>query len=86
MYKIPETSINQKVGDELVILNLESGHYFGLDEVGARMVELIGEHGEVDKVVACMVEEYDASQSQIKADLEDLLKELTKNNLIVEIP
>lgn len=86
MYKIPETSINQKVGDELVILNLESGHYFGLDEIGARMVELIGEHGEVDKVVACMVEEYDASQSQIKADLEDLLKELTKNNLIVEIP
>ena len=84
MYKIPETSVNQKVGDELVILNLESGHYFGLDEVGARMVELIGEHGEVDKVVACMVEEYDACSTQIKGDLEELLSELTKNNLIVK--
>ena len=85
MYKIPETSVNQKVGDELVILNLESGHYFGLDEVGARMVELIGEHGQVDKVVECMAQEYDAPQSQIKSDLEELLRELTKNNLIVEI-
>ncbi len=85
MYKIPDTSVNQKVGDELVILNLESGHYFGLDEVGARMVELIGEHGEPEKVVACMMEEYDASQSQIKADLEDLLRELTKHNLIEKI-
>ena len=82
MYKIPETSVNQKVGDELVILNLESGHYFGLDEIGARMVELIGKHGEVDKVVACLVEEYDASQSQIKDDLEELLNELLKNKLI----
>ena len=86
MYKIPETSINQKVGDELVILNLDSGLYFGLDEVGARMVELIDEHGHVEKVVACMVEEYDASQSQIQSDLEELLGELTKNNLIVEVP
>ena len=86
MYKIPETSINQKVGDELVILNLESGHYFGLDEVGARMVELIAEHGHVDKVVACMAEEYDAPQAQIKDDLVELLRELTKNNLIVEDP
>ena len=69
-----------------MILNLETGHYFGLDEVGARMVELIGEHGDVEKVVACMVEEYDASQSQIKADLEELLKELVINNLVVQIP
>ena len=86
MYKIPETSVNQKVGDELVILNLESGNYFGLDEVGARMVELIGEHGHVDKVVACMLEEYDTSQMQIKADLEELLQELKKNDLIIEVP
>lgn len=86
MYKIPETSINQKVGDELVILNLESGHYFGLDEVGARMVELIAEHGQVNKVVACMAEEYDASEAQIKHDLEELISELLRNDLIVEIP
>ena len=85
MYKIPETSVNQKVGDELVILNLESGHYFGLDEVGARMVELIGEHGEIDKVVACLTEEYDANEAQIKAGLEELLGELKKNKLIEEV-
>ena len=85
MYKIPETSVNQKVGDELVILNLESGHYFGLDEVGARMVELIGEHGEIDKVVTCLIEEYDATPAQIKGDLEELLTELVKNNLIVQV-
>lgn len=74
------------MGDELVILNLESGDYFGLDEVGARMVELITQHGEVEKVVTCMAQEYDAPRSQIKADLEELLSELRKNKLILEIP
>lgn len=85
MYKIPETSVNQKVGDELVILNLETGHYFGLDEVGARMVELLEEHGQVDKVAAILAEEYDAPEAQIKNDLEELLRELVKNKLIVEL-
>ena len=85
MYKIPETSINQKVGDELVILDLDSGKYFGLDEVGARMVDLLGEHGEPAKVVEIMVEEYDAPGEQIEADLNELIVELVSNNLIVEV-
>ena len=84
MYKIPETSVNQKVGDELVILDLESGKYFGLDEVGARMVDLLGEHGEPEKVVEVMSAEYDAPSEQIKSDLDELVTELVKNNLIIE--
>ncbi len=84
MYKIPQTSVNQKVGDELVILDLDSGKYFGLDEVGARMVDLLAEHGEPEKVVQIMAEEYDASAQQIEGDLDNLITELLKNNLIVE--
>jgi len=82
LYKIPETSVNQKVGDELVILDLESGKYFGLDEVGARMVDLLGEYGEPEKVVEIMVAEYDAGKEQIETDLNELIAELVKNNLI----
>ncbi len=84
MYKIPETSVNQKVGDELVILDLESGKYFGLDEVGARMVDLLAEHGEPAKVVEIMIQEYDAPADQIESDLKNLIDELMNNNLIVE--
>ena len=84
MYKLPENCVNQKVGDELVILDLDSGKYFGLDEVGARMVELIDEHGEVDKVVAKMLDEYDAGEEQLKTDLEELLLQLISHDLLIK--
>lgn len=82
-YRISESAVNQKVGEELVILDLESGNYFGLDEVGARMVELIGEHSEVGSVVELLVQEYDAPVEQIRSDLEALLEELIGHGLVV---
>ena len=84
MYKIPETSVTQKVGDELVILDLDSGKYFGLDEVGARMIELIGESGDLNKVVSTMLNEYDVEEAQLRVDLDELLTELIQHNLITK--
>lgn len=34
---IPAQVLARRVGEEIVILNLESGVYFGLDPVGARI-------------------------------------------------
>lgn len=43
--KIPDQVVTRQVSDETVLLNLESGTYFGLDPVGSRFLELLEAEG-----------------------------------------
>ena len=84
--RIPANVNFQNLNDELVILDLESGKYFGLDPVGARIWTLIGEHGSLIKVLGAMLEEYNASQEQLERDLLKLVEELAAQKLVVIDP
>jgi hypothetical protein len=80
--KIPDGVMFRILGGEAVLLNLASGTYFGLDEVGTRMWQLMSEHGSTDKVVEAMLEEYEVEESLLQRDLDKLVKDLTDNGLV----
>jgi hypothetical protein len=80
--KIPQDVMFRILGGEAVLLNLASGTYFGLDEVGTRMWQLMSEHGSTDKVVEIMLEEYEVEESLLQSDLDKLVKDLTDNGLV----
>ena len=73
--------ICRELGGELIILNLENGTYFGLDEIGARIWQLIQEHGSLDKVFAALCDEYEASADTLRRDLLNLVNELCTQGL-----
>lgn len=75
--------ISRKVGDELVLLDLQRGVYFGLDEVGSRAWTLMAEGSTPSEIVAALAAEYDAAPEQIDADLRRLFRELEDEGLIV---
>ncbi|HVT05542.1 MAG TPA: PqqD family protein [Thermoanaerobaculia bacterium] len=79
---IPKSVLFQKVGEEIVLLSLDSGVYFGLDPVGARIWELISEQKSLDEVAETIAAEYDAPRETIDGDLESLVKELQEKKLI----
>jgi len=81
-YRISDNAIRQNVGDESVILNLDNGQYYGLDEIGSRMLDLIEQHGQVDTVVDVLVDEYDAEVEKIATDLRELLDELKEQGIV----
>jgi hypothetical protein len=81
-YSIPDSVVVQKVADEMVVLDLESGRYFGLNPTGARMFELLKTCGEPDTVVRLLLEEYDASVEQLDQDLADLVRQLEEHGLV----
>lgn len=43
---------------EAVILNLATGTYFGLDEVGTRIWHLLTQHGSTDQIIPALLAEY----------------------------
>ena len=72
----------QRLTDEVVILNLATGTYFGLDGVGSRVWSLIVEHGSREKVLEILKTEYDAPEEQIRQDLDGLIQQLVDKRLI----
>ena len=67
---------------EAVVLNLKSGTYFGLNPLGTRIWELIGESAKVSDVHLQLLKEYEVNASQCEAELLSFLNELQANDLI----
>lgn len=80
---IPPQVMSRQVGDELVILDLESGTYYGLDLVGARIWELLETGSTFREVCETLVAEFDASIETIRHDAAKLLDTLCERKLIV---
>ncbi len=81
-YRIPDTTLTQRIGEELVLLNLNDGTYHGLDPVGTRMFELLHEHGAAEPVVAAMLDEFDTSEAVLNDDLRSLVRALMDCGLL----
>ena len=67
---------------EIVILHLESGTYYGLSQVGARIWNLVQEPTSVGDVRDALLEEYDVAEDQCERDLLALLSGLEAQKLI----
>jgi hypothetical protein len=73
------------LGEEVAILNLETGAYFKLDEVGAAIWKLLAEPVTVAGIRDRLLDLYDVDAGQCERDLAALLEELHAEGL-VEFP
>jgi Coenzyme PQQ synthesis protein D (PqqD) len=80
--KVAGEQLSCDLAGEVVILSLQSGQYFGLNEVGARVWNLIQEPKTVDAVIQAVLKEYDVSLDQLERDLFTLLEQMITNKLI----
>jgi Coenzyme PQQ synthesis protein D (PqqD) len=83
---IPDDVVFRDLAGEAVILNLASGTYFGLNEVGTRMWHLLAEHGSTEPVLATVLAEYEVEEVPLRQDLDALLRILIEKGLIVVDP
>ncbi|NNE24795.1 MAG: PqqD family protein [Rhizobiales bacterium] len=81
-FTIPVHVRAQQLEDQMVILDLRSGIYFGLNLVGSRIWELIKQGRTADEIAAVVVEEFDAPANEIEADVTALIGELVSRKLV----
>lgn len=79
---IPPQVMARQVGEETVILDLPSGTYFGLDPIGARMWQLMGEGRTLGEVCEAMLKEYDVSRDALEHDILELAQKLLAQKLV----
>ena len=74
--------VSTDLGGEVAILHLTSGVYYSLNEVGARVWDLIQESRSVGNVLDALLEEYDVAAEDCQRHLVAILEELQEENLI----
>jgi coenzyme PQQ synthesis protein D (PqqD) len=71
----------RQLNEEAVLLDLKSGTYFGLNDVGARMWQLIVERGALSSVLDALAAEYATGRDALERDLLGLGRELCDRGL-----
>jgi len=80
---IPDTVLSTELDDEGVLLNLETGEYFGLDGVGLDFWKALKAHGEIAAARATLLEQYDVAEDVLARDLDELVASLAQRKLVV---
>jgi hypothetical protein len=80
--RLSRDAIAQEVSGETVILDLASESYFGLDEVGTRVWQLLRDHTSLRLVFDVMREEFTVEDSVLEGDLAALVESLVDAGLV----
>jgi predicted transcriptional regulator len=74
--------VSRVVEGEAVLLDLASGKYFGLNEVGSRVWELAQNSITVGALFQQLRSEFDVAEETLRTDLDALLADLQAKKLI----
>ena len=81
-----EDQLSAEIDNELVLMDIEQGNYFGLDAIGTDIWRRLDGPVVVSDLCAALGEEYDADADTIKRDVLALLERLIAEGLIEILP
>ena len=77
-----DTVFAQEVDGEMVLLDMESENYFGLDEVGTAIWQAMQEKETLQEVLEALLEQYDVEAEILERDLSDFVTKLLESGLV----
>jgi hypothetical protein len=80
--RINDDAVFRELDGESIVLNLQTGTYFGLDEVGTRVWQLIDRYGALFVVRDALVAEFEVDADTAGRDLMDLVSDLAERGLV----
>lgn len=76
----------QRAADQWILLNVENGQYYALDEVSGRVWDLCDGSHSVSAMVAAICQEYDAPAGDVEEDVLAFLGEMAQEELLIHEP
>lgn len=74
-----------KMDDEIVMMNLEKGEYYGISPVGSRIWELLETPQTVDDICRTLCEEYAVTLEQCTEEVLSFITQMKGKNIITII-
>jgi len=80
--RVPDDVLISNLQDESVILNLQSERYFGLDNVGTRMLTALSASSSIEAAYELLLDEYEVDPQTLRQDLTSLIEHLLQQGLV----
>ena len=81
---IPPQVMSRLVDDDTVLLDLESGMYFGLEGVGKRIWDSVAEGCSIGEIAAIITADFEVDEARAQADVVAFTSDLVERGLLVE--
>lgn len=80
--RVPDGVLISQLQEESVILNLDSERYFGLDDVGTRMLSVLSTSDSIEAAFESLNAEYDVDGQVLRQDLLALVESLVQQGIV----
>lgn len=81
-YKASTNYLYSEIDSEAVILDINSGTYYGLNEVSNRIWQWLQSPTSQSKLLKLLLDEYEVTEEDASQDLQNLLQDMLNNGLI----
>ncbi len=80
--KISDAVVAAHIDDEVVLLHMGTGKYFGLDALGSKIWTLLEEGKQPEEIVDAICAEYLVDRPTVERDLQAFLEVLASRHLL----
>jgi hypothetical protein len=74
--------VGQRLGDEVVLVSLETNRIFELNRTGARFWELLQSETDRGRIEAQLLDEFAVAEEELSAEVDRLIKSLDDEELV----
>jgi hypothetical protein len=74
--------VTSTIDSEIVMMSIDNGEYYGLDEIGSRIWELLEDPITVEKLASDLLVEFEVEEETCYADTLDFLNDLIEKKLV----
>jgi hypothetical protein len=78
-----ERVLVQRAADQCILLDVDSGNYYALDEVSGRIWDLCDGDHSVSAMVESICRDFDAPAGEVEADVLSFLGEMAGERLVI---
>lgn len=80
--RIPQHVVYRSLASETVVLNVQTGIYYGLNTTAGRMLEVLDRVGDLDTAIPVLAEEFEISTDTLRSDLLGLCEDLEQKGVL----
>ena len=80
--EISDGVIWRDLGGDIVILNVETGVYFGLDGSGGQIWRELAKHGSIEKTFESLQQQFDAEPDELRRDIDEIVNQFVQKRLV----
>ena len=84
-YRLASNVTLTEVDNEVVLLDIEAGQYFGINHVGARFLKQLANNKNKQQAIEHIAQHYQIDYQDAENDLSELLDSLLEKQLLITV-